>query len=156
MALFLADCIKDEPLLISQLIRSAILNITMQAVWEGLAKKKWNAGQLDILGKHFASINCFQECRKGKPGRTCYGNPYRGKIGGDIDKARELFGDGLPGDDFSIEWFHKNMINLNEFHLTYHSQVFDVEPPILQPNIVNEFTDEWEENKKSRITFFVL
>ena len=150
MALFLADCIKDEPILISQLVRSAILNITMQAVWEGLAKKKWNAGQLDILGKHFASINCFQEYRKGNQGERVMGIHTVERLEGDIDKARELFGDGLPGDDFSIEWFHKNMINLNEFHLTYHSQVFDVEPPILQPNIVNEFTDEWEENKKNK------
>lgn len=150
MALFLADCIKDEPILISQLVRSAILNITMQVVWEGLAKKKWNSEQLDILGKHFASINCFQEYRKGMQGERVIGIHTLEKLEGDIDQARELFGEGLPGDDFSIEWFHKNMINLNEFHLTYHSQVFDVEPSILQPNIINEFTDEWEENEKNK------
>jgi hypothetical protein len=150
MALFLANCIKDEPILISQLVRSAILNITMQAVWEGLAKKKWNAEQLSILEKHFASINCFQEYRKVMQGERVIGIQTLEKLKGDIDKAKELLGVGFPGNDFSIEWFHKNMINLNEFHLNYHSQVFDAKPPILQPNIVNEFADEWEVNGKNK------
>ena len=121
MALFLADCIKDEPLLISQLVRSAILNITMQAIWEGLAKKKWNAEQLAILEKRLGSINCFQEYRKGMLGERVIGIQTFEKLKGDIDKARELFGDGLPADDLAVDWFHKNMINLNEFHLTCYN-----------------------------------
>ena len=150
MALFLADCIKDEPMLISQLVRSAILNITMQAVWEGLAKKKWNAEQLAILEKRFASINCFQEYRKGMLGERVIGIQTFEKLKGDIDKARELLGDGLPADDLAVDWFHKNMINLNEFHLTYYNQVFDAKSPILQPNIVNELAEELEENGKNK------
>jgi hypothetical protein len=46
MCLRLADSIKDEPILISMLIRIAILGMATQPVWEGLIGHKWSQRRL--------------------------------------------------------------------------------------------------------------
>ena len=126
----------------------------MQAVWEGLAKKKWNAEQLDILGKHFASINCFQEYRKGMQGERVMGIHTVEKLEGDIDKARELFGDGLPRDDFAIEWFHKNMINLmNSTKLI--TAKYSMSNRLYSTQTLSMSSQMNGKKQKTRITFFV-
>jgi hypothetical protein len=43
------DGLKDEPLLISQLVRFAGVNILLGAVGEGLAEHRWSAEQLQVL-----------------------------------------------------------------------------------------------------------
>jgi hypothetical protein len=44
--LSLTESLKGEPILISQLVRIACLNLTMQIVWEGLVAHKWSDAQL--------------------------------------------------------------------------------------------------------------
>ena len=46
LSLRLADTIRAEPFLISHLVRIAILQITLQPIYEGLAEHKWSAAQL--------------------------------------------------------------------------------------------------------------
>lgn len=53
MCLRLADCIRDEPTLISFLVRVATHELAMQPVWEGLAAHGWNDGQLAALQAGF-------------------------------------------------------------------------------------------------------
>lgn len=49
LMLRLVDSAKDEPTLISQLVRVATLEITMQPIWEGLAAHRWSDVQLQSL-----------------------------------------------------------------------------------------------------------
>ncbi|MCH2378880.1 MAG: hypothetical protein MK236_05605, partial [Pedosphaera sp.] len=49
MCLFLAESIRDEPLLISHLVRIACLQMSLQPLWEGLKEEKWNPEQLVII-----------------------------------------------------------------------------------------------------------
>jgi len=49
LMLYLADSVKDEPFLISQLSRIACLQIALQPVWEGLAEHHWSEAQLQEL-----------------------------------------------------------------------------------------------------------
>jgi hypothetical protein len=43
------DSLRNSPLLISQLVRMAVINIGLQPVWEGLAEHKWSDEQLAVL-----------------------------------------------------------------------------------------------------------
>jgi hypothetical protein len=43
------DCIREQPFLISQLVRIAIMAITLQPIYEGLAQHCWSDAQLDEL-----------------------------------------------------------------------------------------------------------
>ena len=49
LILYLADSVKDEPFLISYLVRIACVQIAIQSVWEGLAEHAWSDAQLQEL-----------------------------------------------------------------------------------------------------------
>jgi hypothetical protein len=49
LALQLADKVRDEPLLISHLVRIAMVQLMLQPIWEGLAGHKWSDAQLAAL-----------------------------------------------------------------------------------------------------------
>jgi len=57
LSLRLADTIKDEPTLVSFLVRVTILEVTVQPVWEGLAAHRWNDRQLATLQAEFANAD---------------------------------------------------------------------------------------------------
>ena len=45
----LADSVKEEPFLISHLVRLACAQIAVQPIWEGLAEHRWSEAQLQVL-----------------------------------------------------------------------------------------------------------
>lgn len=51
----LSDSLKNEPVLVSQLVRITILQHGLQAAWEGLAAHRWTDAQLAILEAHFVN-----------------------------------------------------------------------------------------------------
>lgn len=53
----LAESLRDEPVLISGLVRIAILELAMQPIWQGLADRKWNAGQLRELQSRLETMD---------------------------------------------------------------------------------------------------
>ncbi|HAV64955.1 MAG TPA: hypothetical protein DCY13_21610, partial [Verrucomicrobiales bacterium] len=56
-SLRLADTIRTEPVLVSQLVRQAMLNMAMQPVWEGLEARVWTAEQIAHLQARLASAD---------------------------------------------------------------------------------------------------
>jgi len=54
---YLADSVKNEPLLISYLVRIACVQIDIQPVWEGLAEHRWTDAQLQQLQARLESRN---------------------------------------------------------------------------------------------------
>lgn len=50
LALSVAQKFRSEPFLISHLVRIAMLQITTQAIWEGLAQHRWTDAQLSGIG----------------------------------------------------------------------------------------------------------
>ena len=48
------DCVRDQPFLISHLVRVAVMAITLQPVYEGLAEHCWSDAQLTELGQVLA------------------------------------------------------------------------------------------------------
>lgn len=53
----LAESLRNEPVLISGLVRIAILELAMQPIWQGLADRKWNAGQLRELQSRLETVD---------------------------------------------------------------------------------------------------
>ena len=49
MILYMADSVKNEPFLISYLVRNACVQIAIQPIWEGLAEHRWSDAQLQDL-----------------------------------------------------------------------------------------------------------
>ena len=61
LELKLADSIRTEPTLISQLVRLAILQISLQPIYEGLAGKKWSDAQLKMLEAELARLDLLAD-----------------------------------------------------------------------------------------------
>jgi hypothetical protein len=57
LMLRLADSVRNEPFLISHLVRIAILQIALQPIWEGLAEQKWSDGQLADLNQELSRMD---------------------------------------------------------------------------------------------------
>lgn len=57
LTLRFAESIETEPLLISQLVRIAILEQTMTPLWEGLARHRWTDAQLAAFEVRLSAIN---------------------------------------------------------------------------------------------------
>jgi len=53
----LTDKIRTEPFLISHLVRIAMLQIALQPVWEGLARRQWSDAQLVELDRELGRLN---------------------------------------------------------------------------------------------------
>ena len=57
LALRLTEEIRSEPFLISQLVRIAMLQITVQPIWEGLAQHRWADAHLSDLDQQNLLLN---------------------------------------------------------------------------------------------------
>jgi hypothetical protein len=57
LSLRLAEAVRTEPFIISQLVRLAILQIALQPVWEGLAEHRWSDAQLAALEAELAKLD---------------------------------------------------------------------------------------------------
>ncbi len=52
--------LKQEPLLISQLVNVTMGQLSIQPVWEGIARSQWSDSELSAIQKHYASMNILQ------------------------------------------------------------------------------------------------
>ena len=57
LLLYLDHSLRNSPFLISHLVRMAMLQYTLQPIWEGLAEHKWSDEQLVALGAEFAKMD---------------------------------------------------------------------------------------------------
>lgn len=76
LGLRLAEALREEPLLISQLVRMAQVESLMQPLWEGLARRQWNEAQLgaiDAALQRADFLAAFQNAIRGE--RAIFGGP---------------------------------------------------------------------------------
>lgn len=64
LMLYLADTVKDEPFLVSYLVRLACANIALTPVWEGLAEHKWTEAQLQQLQGRLGSYDFLADVQR--------------------------------------------------------------------------------------------
>jgi len=118
MTLYLADTIKGEPFLISELVRFAVLQMALtRPVWEGLAGHQWSDAQLAELEQQLGGIDMLAE----------YGHSIRGERGlentelefmrerrkylNNLNDQPSLFSWVMPGG-----WFYQNEIAISRLH----------------------------------------
>jgi hypothetical protein len=72
----LAESLRDEPVLISGLVRIAILELAMQPTWQGLADRKWNSGQLHELQSRLDAIDMLVAYRYSARGERIFAQDF--------------------------------------------------------------------------------
>ena len=132
MTLFLADSIKEEPMLISNLVRIAILELALQPVWEGLASEAWDAGQLRALQERLGEIDLLENYHVAMKGERNLSLLAVTDMRGENRKMiTALMGEGNDGSAILMQvmpqgFFYQNQIRLMEFHLETTLPMVDV------------------------------
>ncbi|MGY8651125.1 MAG: hypothetical protein ACKVKM_10030, partial [Verrucomicrobiia bacterium] len=155
MCLFLAESIRDEPTLISQLVRIACLQIAIQPVWEGLKEGKWNAEQLARIEKQLADIDLLDGYRISILGERALANLA-------IDRMRDnpkLFGMLFEDDDANLKfildgWFSHNQRRLNEMHVNFSQRIVDIKARRIRPEIAAAFNKELDARTKRKLPIY--
>jgi hypothetical protein len=80
LVLQLADKVRTEPLLISHLVRVAMVQIMLQPIWEGLAEHRWPDAQLAALEAELAKLDFLAAWRLS----------MRGELAAQADEAEYL------------------------------------------------------------------
>ena len=138
----LSDSVRDEPILISHLVRIATLGIVLQTVREGLARHAWNEEQLSAIEKELASVNLFTESKNAMRGERALGV-------GCIEWARRQ---GLKFDLYQIDgdatpfarvanfmprgWLYQNMLAISQMHQDFTIGMADENTRRVLPGIV--------------------
>jgi hypothetical protein len=159
LMLRLTDSIRAEPFLICHLVRIAMVNLTLQPVWEGLAEHQWSEAQLGELDQALAKIDLL----------TDYGVAMRGEralgIGvieflqhkRSIRKLAEVTSDanGRGDDNQSLEpaaiaiiyrfgpsgWFDQNKLRIARFETKWYLPLADAKNKVALPKSAERAED---------------
>ena len=143
LMLRLIDSIRTEPFLISHLVRIAMLNITLQPVWEGLQDHEWSDAQLVELDQELGRLDFLADYEFSMRGERVLSMA-------NIEYLRRTRDLGLFSDDgntssgFSKAAFHlvpnsffyQNELAIARGHQEWLLPVMDVEQHIVSPKKV--------------------
>ncbi len=145
LSLNLTEKIHSEPFLISHLVRIAMLTITEQALWEGLAKHRWTDAQLSGLDQQLAALDLVADYQAAMRGENACGvasieylRQHPEQLGS-IGESGENDGTGLG--DFSSHlmpsgWFYQNELRHSKFILEEFLPIADVGQQNISPSLL--------------------
>jgi hypothetical protein len=149
LMLRLTDSIRDEPFLVSQLVRIAMLQGTVQPIYEGLAEHRWSDAQLAELDTELANLNFLADFERSMRGERAYqlavaefpregqfrelrqlslfdwGSNPKGEV------ARVLFFEMCPAG-----WIYQNELRLCRFYQKWYLPLADVKEMTVSPAAV--------------------
>ena len=120
MVLYLAEAEKSEPTLLAYLVRIAILNISLQPIWEGLADHRWSDAQLRELQQRLGKIDLLTEYGTAMRGERAFNN-----AGVDYWIRQKNFKNLFNSDDeessgagllFPNGWVYQNKLAINQMY----------------------------------------
>lgn len=118
----LAESIGDEALLISQLVRIAILHLAMQPIWEGCARHEWTEEQLAALQSALANIRLLEDYGRTIRGERALSNAVLDQLRTGRLRFSDLAGDGNGASSAGAArflpsgWFYQNQLTINRLH----------------------------------------
>jgi|TARA_B100000959_G_scaffold149795_1_gene157146 hypothetical protein len=155
MSLFVSESIKDEPLLISQLVRIACLQIYLQPIWEGLKEDKWNAEQLADIGKQLAKIDLLNGYHISILGERDLANLAIDRMRDDPKLAGMLLEGANPAYRFIPDgWVYHNQRRLNEMHVKFSQRIVDPKARRIHPDIAVAFNKELDARTKRKLAIY--
>lgn len=138
----LSDSIKDEPILISHLVRIAVLQMDLQILYEGLARHSWNEAQLAEIQRYFDSRDLLAELKNAMRGEQAFGLDYinylrrQGSVNFDdwgVKRSpRKLLGLLLGG------YFYQNMLTIARLHEKYDLPSIDPKAHRIFPELAED------------------
>ena len=145
LMLYLADSLKEEPFLISYLVRLSCLQLATRAVWEGLAEQRWSEAQLQELEGRFQQYDLLADVKlplatEQAAGVLTVDLLARGKYNlsdlGDFGNQQPSGDAGLPGLVCKFVprgWFYLEQLNYCRFYQLQLDGTFDAGKKRISP-----------------------
>ena len=146
---YFADAMKEEPFIISHLIRLAFLRNAEQVVWEGLADRRWSDAQLQALQARFEKINVVRDFNKPMSCERAATNLTIEQLRTARDRDHAL-GDltGSHGPDAELiyiaprGWLYEEQVSYHHIYDDYLVRGFDPASGQIQPAIIDASASE--------------
>ncbi len=144
LALRLTDKFRSEPTLISHLVRIAMVTLTIQPVWEGLAQHRWTDAQLVQLDRDFAGfdfVTDFQSALRAENALHCSGmdflrsHPAHFSDFADNGNQNQNQLSSLPGHLIPSGWFYQNELRASRVVLENFVPIADPAKQIISPKL---------------------
>lgn len=132
-----AGHLQKEPHLISQLLRTAYVNILMQPIWEGIQDHRWSGTHLQKLQEALSPIDLVDSFARGWRGERIYGVKSMETIAdASLWSRPQLLGyteDHEPSRMqallwtaiFPKGWVYQNLLRIDQHYTTQFLDVFD-------------------------------
>jgi hypothetical protein len=149
LALRIGNALSDEPILISHLVRIAVLQVNLSSVWEGLAAHRWSDAQLEAIETKLATTDLLAEHNRSMAGERyfalwCVDALQRTGdwtlLTGRPDPPASGFDDRIMAANGRIllrlvpkGWFDQNKLSLGRLHVEYILPVVDEERRLVSP-----------------------
>jgi hypothetical protein len=147
MALRVTEKIRSEPFLITQLVRIAMLQITVQPIWEGLSKHRWTDAQLSELDQQLAALDFVADYQTAMRAEIAWQAAETDVLRHHPNQLCNMafydFGEGgstrlpdLPGHLIPSGWFYQNELRSSQFILEQFLPIGDVRQQTISPTLV--------------------
>ena len=147
-SLQLSDALTHEPFLIGGLVQIAMRDITLNAVWHGLATRQWTASQIVQLQVYFEKINALAEMYRCLESERIMGNrgiegfarqfPHRmtfSSFGGSFDDNNDSFvassAEIFVSHLYPKGWFYFEQVNYQNLFVECYSKLMSTNQPWL-------------------------
>jgi hypothetical protein len=164
----LADCLKEEPLLISLLVRASIIEGALQPVWEGLASHRWTDAQLEAFQggfsrqewlEHFVlSCQCermcaysvTQLCLKDRKQLVEMIRPTNGMTGSQSPSIERFIGMLFPSG-----WLYRNNLGIDRWYTEQLIPAIDLRSRRIDARVVLAMDPAFQEMRMTPYNFLL-
>jgi len=162
LAFRLIDSSRQEPFLITHLVRIAELQIALQPIYQGLARHQWSDGELVEMQNELAKLDFLADCQRsmrGERNASIAAIDYWRKDFRAYQTLMEFELTGLQGEDKGVRWgdllgatfyrfipsgwFFLNEMNIGELHQRWTLQTVDPSKHLILPQIAKAGDDSW-------------
>ena len=172
LSLRLVDSVHNEPFFISHLDRIAILNLTLQPIYEGLAEQKWSDAQLVILDSELSKLDFLADYKLAMRGEMGIKNgvvrylqrhpgQYLSLIGdasnyGHMSAAEFMVATAMHWHLVPSGWFYQNQLRCARAFEAYYFPVADVNQQTLEPALILRANAAVEKERENLTPFNIL
>ena len=154
LMLYLADSMKEEPILMSYAVRLACFQVAVQPMWEGLAEHRWSDGQLQDLERRLQQYHFLADLKPPLAAERAtgiltadllYGQKYRLSTldGGDDAGSRLTLSDWM-GRIAPHGWYYQEQLNYCRLYQNQLGGTFDPAQKRVFPNQIEDHAHQLE------------
>ncbi len=163
-----AGHLQKEPHLISQLLRTAYVNVVMQPIWEGVQDHRWNGAQIKQLQEALAPIDLVDSFSRAWRSERIYGAKSLESIANTSLWSRPQMlgytGDQEPSRMQALlwtvlspkGWVYQNLLRIDQHYTTQFLDVFDPANHCIHASASRKATEAMQQMRRGPYTTLAM